>query len=724
MRSLTHQDFLNYELSWLKFNWRVLNEAKREENPLLERVRFISIVCSNLDEFFQKRVGGLKRQQMAGVTHLSVDGKTPEEQLALVRDEVIHMMDDYRTHFFDTLVPALKKEGVEFRLCKDLTPTQKEVADRYFEQKLFPLIIPLAVDEAHPFPFISNKSRSFALKLEHPDTGEQLFARIKIPTNRPRWIRIEEDGKTLLVATSDIIRSHLSRLFPGMNVLAAHIFRVTRNADLERNEEEAEDLLELIEEELRERRFAETVRMELDEATPAEVRKFLKKELNVKEQDIYDIKGSIGLADVMELANIPGFDHLRFQPWAPAAHPVLRLEADEESSEDIFKAIRRGFIVHHPYQSFASTTQKFVEAAAADPTVLAIKQTLYRTSSDSQIMHALIRAAEAGKQVAVLVELKARFDEQQNITWAHKLENAGVHVSYGIAGLKIHSKLTLVVREEGDSLQRYVHIGTGNYHPKTAQLYEDFGFFTCDEEITSDVTDLFNMLTGYAPSQSYRQLLVAPKYMRTEIVRLIDREISNGVQGKPARIIGKMNNLEDPELIAKLYEASEAGVEIDLIVRSVCRLIPGVKGLSERIRVRSIVGRFLEHSRCYYFENGGNGEYFIGSADWMHRNLDARVEAITPIRDKRLKDDLAFVLNLYLKDNQQSWSLDSTGEYHKADPNEGEPGVCVQQTLMDKAKQTTIRTEPGAPHTTDDKAPPEPTSLSWLHELIQRFSSR
>ncbi len=623
---------------------------------------------------------------MAGVTNLSVDGKTPEEQLALIRNEVVCMMDDYRTHFFEVLVPLLKEQGIEFRLCKDLNETHKAVAERYFERKLYPLIIPLAVDEAHPFPFISNKSRSFAIKLEHPQTGEQLFARIKIPTNRPRWIQMEEEGKTILVATSDIIRTYLTRFFPGMNLLAAHIFRVTRNADLERNEEEADDLLEMIEEELRERRFAETVRMELDEATPEDLRKFLKKELKVKEEDIYDIKGSIGLADVLELANLSGYDQLRFKPWIPAYHPALRPDPEEETPSDLFKAIQTGFIVHHPYQSFASTTQKFVEAAAADPDVLAIKQTLYRTSSDSQVMHALIRAAEAGKQVAVLVELKARFDEQQNITWAHKLENAGVHVSYGIAGLKIHSKMTLVVREEGDTLQRYVHIGTGNYHPKTAQLYEDFGFFTCDEEITSDVTELFNKLTGYAPTQTYRQLLVAPNFMRSEFIRLIDREISNAKEGKFARIIGKMNNLEDPELITKLYEASGAGVEIELIVRSVCRLIPGVEGMSERIRVRSIVGRFLEHSRCYYFENAGECEMYIGSADWMHRNLDARVEAVTPIRDASLKEYLRYVLDLYLQDNQLSWTLDSSGEYQKIEPKEGEPPVSSQQTLMDSVK--------------------------------------
>ena len=677
---------MNYELSWLQFNWRVLNEAKREEHPLLERVRFISIVCSNLDEFFQKRVGGLKRQQMAGVTNLSVDGKTPTEQLALIREDVIRMMDDYRTHFFETLVPALEKEGIEFRRCAELTEKQREVTERYFDQKLYPLIIPLAVDEAHPFPFISNKSRSFAIKLKHPKTKEKLFARIKIPTNRPRWIHIQDEGKTLLVATSDIIRTYLNRFFPGMEIEAAHIFRVTRNADLERNEEEAEDLLEMIEEELRERRFAETVRMELDEATPKDLRKFLKKELRVKEEDIYDIKGSIGLADVMELANLPGFNHLRFQPWIPAPHPLLRAESDDETPSDIFSAIRKGFIVHHPYQSFASTTQRFVEAAAADPSVLAIKQTLYRTSSDSQVMHALIRAAEAGKQVAVLVELKARFDEQQNIEWAHKLEKAGVHVSYGIAGLKIHSKLTMVVREEGNNLRRYIHIGTGNYHPKTAQLYEDFGFFTCDKEIAADVTDLFNMLTGYALSQTYRQLLVAPNFMRSGFLELINREIEHAKKGKKTRILAKMNNLEDPEIITKLYEASNAGVEIDLIVRSVCRLIPGKKGMSENIRVRSVVGRFLEHSRCYYFENGGSPEIFIGSADWMHRNLDARVEAIVPIRDKSLRQDLCEILDLYLSDNQQSWELDSSGTYQKIEQKEGELTISCQQTLMERAK--------------------------------------
>jgi polyphosphate kinase len=464
------------------------------------------------------------------------------------------------------------------------------------------------------------------------------------------------------------------------------VFRVTRNADLERNEEEAEDLLELIEGELKERRFSEIVRMEIDIDTPSDIRAFLKQELGVKEEDIYDMRGPIGLVDVHELANLQGFDALRHPLWTPALHPILRPRPDEPAP-DLFEAIRKGFIVHHPYHSFESTTQRFVELAAADPDVLAIKQTLYRTSSDSPLMHALIRAADAGKQVAVLVELKARFDEQQNITWAQKLEKAGVHVSYGIAGLKIHCKLTMVVREEQEGLRRYVHIGTGNYHPKTAQLYEDFGLFTCDEAIAADVTDLFNMLTGYARTQTYRRLMVAPTHMRREMERLILREMDHARKGRKAGIIAKMNALEDPGIIRLLYEASQEGVEIDLIVRGVCRLVPGIPGLSERIRVRSVIGRFLEHSRCYVFENGGDPDYFIGSADWMHRNLDARVEALAPVTDDALKAYLSFCLDTYLSDNRQSWVLGPDALYTHLQPSPDEPSSSCHAVFMQAASQ-------------------------------------
>lgn len=679
--------FFNYEMSWLKFNWRVLHEAQIDENPLLERVKFIGIVCSNLDEFYQKRVGGLKRQFHAGVTELSVDGMTPKQQLKAIRKDVGKMIKTYRDCFFLDLIPKLEEEGIQIAQYKNLESSLKETADQYFQTQLYPITTPLAVDEAHPFPFISNKSRSLAVKLKNHNSNEFFFARVKIPANRPRWITLrKESGKVTLLSTSDLIKSKISTFFPGMDVVSAHIFRVTRNADLQRNEEEADDLLELIEDELRERRFSEIVRLEIDKNMPEDVKEYLLKQLRIKKHDLFEMDGPLGLADATQLYDLDGFKHLKYSAWTPALHPVFKHELEEEIP-DIFSTIRNGdFMVHHPYHSFESSTQRFIEEAANDPKVLAIKQTLYRTSSDSPAMHALIRAAEADKQVAVLVELKARFDEERNISWAQKLEKAGAHVSYGIAGLKIHTKLTIVVREEEDGLRRYIHVGTGNYHPDTAQLYEDLGFFTCSEGLASDVSDIFNLLTGYAPDQTYNQMLVAPKHMRERITALIQHEIDSAKNGKKARIIGKMNNLEDPLIIQKLYEASKAGVEIDLIVRSVCRLIPQKKGLSKNIRVHAIIGRFLEHSRCYYFHHGGEERYYIGSADWMHRNLDARVEVLAPIENQQLKKYLQFFLDLYLSDNSQRWELKSSGNYKKVKPGKGKEKVSVHQYLMNHVK--------------------------------------
>ncbi len=679
--------FMNYELSWLEFNWRVLAQAEDPEVPILERVKFIGIVCSNLDEFFQKRVGGLKRQVHAGVTELSVDGRTPEQQLKEIRKDVLKMIQAYRRCYFEELLPILEQEGVKIALFKDLSSKLKKEAVDYFESQLYPIITPLAVDEAHPFPFISNKSRSLAVKLKSPESEEIHFARIKIPTNRPRWIRLKgEKKKTILVSVSDIIIELIGRFFSGMEIVSANLFRVTRNAELGRQDEEADDLLEMIEDELRERRFAEIVRLEIDKNMPEDIKQYLMDNLNVKKKDLIEMSGPIGLADCTQLYDLDGLNQLRFQKWIPALHPVLRHEMEQEAP-NIFEVIDKGdFMVHHPYHSFETSTQRFVEEAASDPNVLAIKQTMYRTSSDSPLMHSLMRAAEEGKQVAVLVELKARFDEERNISWAQKLEKAGVHVSYGIAGLKIHSKLTMVVRERDGDLQRYIHIGTGNYHPHTAQLYEDLGFFTSDKNIASDVTDVFNLLTGYAPNQSYKKLLVAPRFMRKSISEMIEREIKMAKEGKKARIIAKMNSLEDPKIILLLYEASGAGVEIDMIVRGVCRLIPGKKGLSENIRVHSIIGRYLEHSRCYYFYNGGEENFWIGSADWMHRNLDARVEVLTPIESKGLKKYLWFMLNVYLKDNRQRWIMQNDGSYSKAPAKKDQEIRSTHRILMEHVK--------------------------------------
>lgn len=680
--------FNNYELSWLDFNFRVLEQAHNQNNPLLERIKFIGIVCSNLDEFFQKRVGGLKRQFEAGVNNRSVDGLKPLEQLKKIRKQVKVMITEYRRCFFEDLIPALKAQGVHFKRYDELNRKEKSKADDYFKEKLFPILTPLVVDQSHPFPFISNKSRSFAIEIKQDGCEELIFARVKVPNNRQRWFVVSEGKKKcVLVNIDEIISAHINDLFPGAKVISSHLFRVTRNADLKRNEEEADDLLEHIEEELRERRFAEVVRLELDVNTPNHIKAILLDKLDISNIDVYEMDGPIGLADCLELSKIKSFDHLKFQPWFPVVHPVLRGLPDEYTS-DIFSIIRNGdFIVHHPYHSFATSVQRFVEEASKDPNVLAIKQTLYRTSNDSPIMHSLMRAAETGKQVAVLVELKARFDEQQNIDWAVRLEKAGIHVSYGLPGLKIHSKITVVVREEAGTLKRYAHIGTGNYHPGTANLYEDIGLFTCNDDICADVSDVFNYLTGYAPRQEYRKLLVAPNYLRTALSELILFEINESKNGKPSRIICKMNSLEDPLLIQKFYEASQAGVQIDMVVRGVCRLKPGIEGLSENIRVHSIIGRFLEHSRLFYFMHGGKDLYYLGSADIMHRNLDARVEVLSPVEHPRLKTYLQFILFVCLRDNSQRWSLDPDGVYRKYAKGIDEYEVATHKILMHHSAQ-------------------------------------
>lgn len=683
--------FFNYELSWLQFNRRVLAEAKNPKNRLLERVKFIGIVCSNLDEFFQKRVGGLKRQLHAGVKKLSIDGLTASDQLKVIREDVTSMIEEYRGCFFDELVPAMETKGISIKNYKELSDYQKKVSDNFFEKQIYPIITPLAVDESHPFPFISNQSLSFAIELVNPKNKEKHFARIKIPSNRPRFIKVHRRGnRVVFVPIEDLIKSKIEVFFPGMKVLSANLFRVTRNASVDRNEEEADDLLEVIEDELRERKFAETVRMELDSNTPRHIKKYLISHLNISEKDVYAIKGMLGLVDVFQIASLPGFPRIKSWSWVPVLHPALKHEVDEERPS-IFEVIRKGdFMVHHPYHSFELSTQRFIAEAAKDPKVLAIKQTLYRTSKDSPLMHSLMKAAEEGKQVAVLVEIKARFDEQRNIHWAQQLENFGVHVAYGIPGLKIHTKVTMVVREEEAGLRTYCHIGTGNYHPDTAQLYEDLGLFTCDEVIASDVTDIFNLLTGYAPDQTFEKLIVAPNHMRKQMTELIEFEIEEARNDRPSRIIAKMNSLEDSLIIQRLYEASQAGVKIDLIVRGVCRLIPGKEGLSENIKVHSVIGRFLEHSRIYYFHNGGNHIYTLGSADWMHRNLDARVEAIVPIEKKELKKYLQFMLNLYLQDNQQRSVLNEDGSYTKIVKKKGERKVSSHKVLMNHMKDSAI----------------------------------
>ncbi len=667
--------FHNHELSLLQFNARVLDEALDERNPLLERVKFIGIVCSNLDEFYQKRIGGLKRQVEAGVYKLSVDGLTPKKQLKQIRKVIRKMDKTIKKCLFEDLVPALAEQGIHFKGYRDLDGEQKKFVEDYYFKQIYPLLTPLAIDHSHPFPFISNKSLSLAVELHNPATGGTLFARLKVPSNLKRWIPVQDHGGELsVILIEDVIRNHLEHIFSGAEVLSSHVFRVTRNADISRNEEEAEDLLEMIEEELRERRFADIVRVEMEEDMPDHIKAMILKHLDLTEKDVFETDKPMGMADAAELYGLKGFEELRYKKWIPVPHPAFRHEGEEEP-DPIFDVIKKGdVLVHHPYHSFSTSVERFVREAADDPDVMAIKQTIYRTSDDSPHLHALIRAAERGKQVAILVELKARFDEKRNIEWAQRLEKAGVHVAYGLSGLKIHSKLTVVVRKEGDGIRRYVHIGTGNYHPGTAQLYVDLGLFTCDPDIGADASDLFNLLTGFSPGQKYNKLVVAPRYLRDRMLSHVRFEKEQARSGKEARIIAKMNSLEDPEMIEELYDAARFGVKIDLIVRGVCRLRSGVKGTGGNITVHSIIGRYLEHSRIYCFHNAGDSRYYIGSADWMRRNLDKRVEVLAPVESGTIKSYLAFVLETYLNDNSQRWILQPDGDYERCSPEKDNTG--------------------------------------------------
>jgi polyphosphate kinase len=679
----------NRELAWLDFNWRVLQEALDARTPLLERVRFIAITSSNLDEFFRKRVGGLKRQKAAGMANLNLPGWTPEVQLQLISRAVRPMVEAQSHCFLDEILPALAEHGVRLLNYTDLNADQQRFLHDYYLREVYPILTPLAVDPGHPFPFLSNLSLSLGVLLRDPVSDEVHFARVKVPQNRPRWVPL--DHPYHFVPLEQVIIHNLDTLFSGMDIDAAYPFRVTRNADVERNEEEADDLLEMISEELREQRFAALVRLEVDEAMPPHMITILENELGLEHNDTYPVRGPLRLADLYRLADL-NLPHLKYEPWTPLTPPRLVGLDRQSRSGDFFALIRQGdLLVHHPYHSFSASTQQFIEAAARDPQVLAIKQTLYRTSADSPVVAALIQAAERGKQVAVLVEVKARFDEAQNIEWARVLENAGCHVAYGLVGLKTHSKISLAIREEEDSLRAYYHIGTGNYHPRTAALYTDLGFFSCRPDIAADLMDVFNFLTGYSRHAHYRKLLVAPVNMRQRFVELLDAEIANAVRGQPARMIAKMNGLEDPVLIRKLYEASQAGVSIDMIVRGNCRLRPGLAGISENIRVISILGRFLEHSRVWFFENGGDPRYFIGSADWMRRNLSNRVEVVVPIEDARLQEQLRHILQVSLRDQRQAWEMLPDGRYRQRRPRPEDEAsleaLGTHQVLMRSARQ-------------------------------------
>jgi polyphosphate kinase len=685
-----HSLYFNQELSWIDFNWRVLHLALDERTPLLERVRFVAITASNLDEFTQKRVGGLKRQEAAGVRGLSVDGRSPGEQLVLLRRAILTMHHTMTETWEKSLRPALL-EQVDVEICdyEQLSAQEQESLHTYFKTQIYPILTPLTVDPGHPFPFISNLSLSLAVILEHPQLGTTYFARLKIPPKR--WLPCpvqEENGAPLrLLPVEQLIARHVDELFPGMNVVSVHPFRITRNADVARDEEVADDLLSMISEELRERRFAPVVRLEVAREMPDYDRRFLRRGLGLGVDDVYEVDGLLDLTDCFQIADL-NFPAHKYEAWEPVVPYRLRHEGETKDTQDIFAIIRQGdLLVHHPYDSFGVSVQRLVEEAAADERVLAIKQTLYRTSDESPIVKALMQAGESGKQVAVLVEVKARFDEANNIEWGRMLENSGVHVAYGLVGLKTHAKTTLIVRQERDGVRTYCHIGTGNYNSKTAHLYTDLGLMTSDPVLGLDLVNLFHSLTGYAPQQNYQKVLVAPRNMRSRFNRLIEQEISNQEQFGNGRIVVKMNALDDKGIIRRLYQASQAGVQIDMIIRGHTILRPGLPGYSEKIRIVSILGRFLEHDRIYCFHNNGDPLIFSGSADWRGRNLKRRVELIAPIEDPRLKQQMIQLLEDALKDNRLAWDVDAEGQYMLRYP-EADQGVReIHRTLMKRAQK-------------------------------------
>ena len=654
--------YLNRELSWLEFNSRVLSLAQDPQVPLLERTKFLAIYSQNLDEFFQVRVAGLKDQVAAAVVTTTPDGRTPAQQLLDIRDQVDLLNARALSAFADSIVPALREVGIVFSAWDELDDDDRKYLDRVFEERIYPVLTPLAVDPGHPFPYISDLSLNLAVVVRDPVTRARRFARVKVPLLLPRFV-VTPDGERF-VPLEQVIAAHLPSLFPGMNIEGQFPFRVTRNADLTLEDEDAEDLLAAVEFELRRRRFGRAVRLEVDTSMTEEIRELLERELDVDREDVYEHSGPIDLGG---LWSVHGVDRpeLKDPVWVPITQ--ARLASDDDEHVNFFRELRKGdVLLHHPYSSFATSVEEFIRQASADPKVLAIKMTLYRTSGDSSIIQSLIRAAERGKQVAALVELKARFDEAKNIEWARELEKAGVHVVYGLVGLKIHTKTTLVVREEQDGMRRYCHVGTGNYNPKTARLYEDIGLLTCDPQIGADLTQLFNFLTGYARDVEYKKLLIAPHDLRPRLTALIENELA--APTGTGRLVFKMNSLVDPEMIDLLYRASGAGVSIDLIIRGICCLRPGVPGLSDNIRVRSIVGRYLEHARIYRFGHGsadGTPVFYIGSADLMPRNLDRRVEALTPVDDPELQAQLDEVIDVELADDTLAWILGADGTWHK-----------------------------------------------------------
>ncbi|MFB3056780.1 MAG: polyphosphate kinase 1 [Ignavibacteriaceae bacterium] len=681
------KNFFNRDLSWVEFNKRVLDEALNPNLPLLEKVKFVSIFSSNLDEFYMIRISGLKEQIAANIHEPTIDGLTPIEQVRLIEKALRPMIKQLNDLWMNEIVPDLKKHGVELLRYSDFSDEDRVKLRDYFTKEIYPILTPLAFDPGRPFPYISNLSLNLAILIKKPN-GENHFARVKIPNIIPRLLQVDNilkpekkpgsNGKfnAQFIWLGDLIRENLDMLFPGMEVVEAHRFRITRDTDIELQEDEADDLLRVIEENIRQRRFGSVVRMEVATRMPEFMLDTLMENLRITRDDVHVLDGPIGLSDVMTLYKLP-LHQLKEKPYYPVTPKIF------EDEEDIFSTIKqRDVLLHHPYHSFIPVIE-FIKQAARDPEVMAIKQTLYRVGTDSPIIKYLIEAAERGKQVAVLVELKARFDEENNIFWARELEKVGVHVVYGFVGLKTHAKMTLVVRKEFDGVKRYVHMATGNYNAITAKLYTDLGFFTCDEDICADVSDIFNYLTGYSKQKDFRKLIVAPVNMRNQMIEKIIREIENVKAGSEGKIIWKLNSLVDPTIISAMYEASNQGVNIELSVRGICCLVPNVPGLSDNIQVTSIVGRFLEHSRLFYFYNNGKEEFYLSSADMMPRNLDRRVEISFPIEDKRLQNELMrTLLKISLKDNTKSKFLTPEMSYEIIKSENGVKKINSQEWLM------------------------------------------
>lgn len=679
---LDSKNYVNRELSWLEFDFRILNEARDKSIPLFERLKFLSITASNLDEFFMVRVASLKDMVHAKYKKTDIAGLRPEEQLELIGEKTHELVALQYSTYNRSLLPALKQQGLQIvSEHEELTEKDGDFVDRFFHDNVYPVLTPMAVDSSRPFPLIRNKSLNIAALVQKKNGADGLeFAMVQVPSGLPRIVELPADGngERRVILLEEIIERNMKELFLNYNIVSAHPFRIMRNADFTLDEEEAEDLLEEIQKQLKKRQWGEVIRLEVEEKVDKRLLKILKRELSVGNDDIYEINGPLDLTFLMKMYGMSGFDELKTPSYTPQPIPAFM------NDDDIFTNMRKGdILLHHPYQTFEPVVE-FVRQAAKDPDVLAIKQTLYRVSGHSPIVAALAEAAERGKQVSVLVELKARFDEENNINWAKKLEKAGCHVIYGLVGLKTHCKITLVVRREEDGIRRYVHLGTGNYNDSTAKLYTDCGLMTCHPQIGEDATAVFNMLSGYSEPPTWNKLALAPLWLRSRCIRMIKREAEHARAGKPARIMAKMNSLCDKEVIANLYEASCAGVKIELVIRGICCLKTGIPGLSENITVHSIVGNFLEHARILYVENDGSPEVYMGSADWMPRNLDKRVEIMFPVEDPELKKQVIHILQVQLEDNVKAHVLQPDGTYEKIDKR-GKVLVCAQEQFCEEA---------------------------------------